>query len=121
MELLERDPSLIALLSSRDEAKELWDVESPSVSSWVRSTSPSFPFVGGIEPFFQNGCLMAIVNILSQVRAVKIEEFLRGRVRLRFGPFFEILEVILEPCHPFKGLESLLMLLQRLQAILVPG
>jgi hypothetical protein len=52
---------------------------------------------------------MAIVNSLNQVGAVEVEEFLRGRTRLRFGPFLGEPEFILEPCCPFKSPESLHM------------
>jgi hypothetical protein len=53
---------------------------------------------------------MGIVNSLNQVRAVKVEEFLRGRLRLRFRPFLEVPKFILELCHPFKGFETYLVL-----------
>ncbi len=52
---------------------------------------------------------MAIVNSLDQDGAVEVDEFLQGKTRLRFGPFVEEPEFILESCRPLKSLESLLM------------
>jgi hypothetical protein len=52
---------------------------------------------------------MAIVNSFHQVRAVKVEQFFQGRPRLNFRLFFELPELIFEPCRPLKGLKSLLM------------
>ncbi len=52
IEFYEQDPLLLASLSSDDEDKELWDAESPLVSSLVRSVTFSFPFVGRIEAVF---------------------------------------------------------------------
>ncbi len=70
--------------------------------------SPSFPLllvVGARAFVFRIGVWWQSWIVLTEAGAIEVEEILRGKTRLGFGPFFEEAKFILKPSRAFESPE----------------